>query len=287
MNQAKGSALVTGAGSGIGRGIAIRLGRDGYPVAVNDINGDAAIDTVKAIVSTGGRAIAAVGDVSNETDASRMVREARDAFGDMAVLVNNAGGGIIKPFLDHTPDTLRTTIDRNLWTTVWCTWHAVPIMKAKGYGRVVNIGADSVRNGLWDHAAQCFKLAGMPLEVAKCAREAGNDAVAAEHFELAQRYEDAAECFERLGAHHRAARCHLTVGQIARAMLCYDRLARSGEATSLPDDEVAQIVAGEVERAHRHAVVDQGAHHVGPDEAGGAGDQRLAAHRAHVISRPK
>jgi len=92
-------------------------------------------------------------------------------------LFNNAGGGIIKPFLDHTPDTLRTTIDRNLWTTLWCTWHAVPIMKAKGYGRVVNIGADSVRNGLWDHAAYNAAKGGVHAMVTGLAREFAKDGI--------------------------------------------------------------------------------------------------------------
>src|SRR3546814_9283112 len=64
-------------------------------------------------------------------------------LGAPAILVNNAGGGILRPFLDHTPETLRATIDRNLWTAIWCSWHVLPHMKAAGWGRVINIGADS------------------------------------------------------------------------------------------------------------------------------------------------
>ena len=48
--------------------------------------------------------------------------------------------------------TLRTTIDRNLWTTIYCTLEALPVMREQGYGRIVNVGAESVRNGLYDHA---------------------------------------------------------------------------------------------------------------------------------------
>ena len=69
------------------------------------------------------------------------------------MLINNAGGGVILPFLQHTPDTLRATIDRNLWTTLWCTRAFLPAMLEQRYGRIVNLGADSVRNGLADHAA--------------------------------------------------------------------------------------------------------------------------------------
>jgi 2,3-dihydroxy-2,3-dihydro-p-cumate dehydrogenase len=60
---------------------------------------------------------------------------------------------VLRPFLDHTPETLRATIDRNLWTAIWCSWLVLPHMKAAGYGRIVMIGADSVRNGLFEHAA--------------------------------------------------------------------------------------------------------------------------------------
>jgi 2,3-dihydroxy-2,3-dihydro-p-cumate dehydrogenase len=82
-----------------------------------------------------------------------MVEAALAAFGRIDILVNNAGGGVIKPFLEHTPETLHTTIDRNLWTVLWACRVVLPVMLRQGYGRVVSIGADSVRNGLWDHAA--------------------------------------------------------------------------------------------------------------------------------------
>jgi len=66
--------------------------------------------------------------------------------------VNNAGGGVIRPFLEHDAESLKATMDRNLWTTIWACHAALPHMIEKGFGRIVNIGADSVRNGLWDHA---------------------------------------------------------------------------------------------------------------------------------------
>ncbi|HBC53282.1 MAG TPA: 2,3-dihydroxy-2,3-dihydro-p-cumate dehydrogenase, partial [Alphaproteobacteria bacterium] len=50
------------------------------------------------------------------------------------ILVNNAGGGVIKPFLEQTPETLRITLDRNLWTTLWCTRAAIPEMQKRKYG---------------------------------------------------------------------------------------------------------------------------------------------------------
>jgi 2,3-dihydroxy-2,3-dihydro-p-cumate dehydrogenase len=117
------------------------------------------------------------GDLSQEYVAGDVIKSAIDAYGTLDVLVNNAGGGIIKAFLEHTPDTLRTTIDRNLWTTIWCTWHALPIMKSKGYGRIVNIGADSVRNGLWDHAAYNAAKGGVHAMATGLAREFAKDGI--------------------------------------------------------------------------------------------------------------
>lgn len=67
-------------------------------------------------------------------------------------MVNDAGGGVIRPTLAHTEETLQATIDRNLWTAVRTTLAALPLMCDAGYGRIVFVGADSVRNGLDQHA---------------------------------------------------------------------------------------------------------------------------------------
>ncbi len=103
--------------------------------------------------------------------AERTIAAASTHFGGLDILVNNAGGGVLRPFLDHTPDTLKTTIDRNLWTCIWCCWYALPVMKARGYGRIVNLGADSVRNGLVDHAAYNAAKGGMHGMTTGLARE--------------------------------------------------------------------------------------------------------------------
>src|SRR3546814_15158149 len=92
------------------------------------------------------------GDLANEETAAQLVARTAETLGAPAILVNNAGGGILRPFLDHTPETLRATIDRNLWTAIWCSGHVMPHMTSEGWGRVINIGADSVRTGLLDLA---------------------------------------------------------------------------------------------------------------------------------------
>jgi 2,3-dihydroxy-2,3-dihydro-p-cumate dehydrogenase len=170
--------VVTGAASGIGAVIAQHFADAGARLVLSDVNEKHLSSVAENIAASGGQVpIVVAGDLSQEDIAGGVIRSAVAAYGTLDVLVNNAGGGIIKPFLDHTPDTLRTTIDRNLWTTLWCTWHAVPVMKAKGYGRVVNIGADSVRNGLWDHAAYNAAKGGVHAMATGLAREFAKDGI--------------------------------------------------------------------------------------------------------------
>lgn len=141
-------AVVTGAGRGIGRAIAQRLRADGARLVVADLSPDVAEALAEEL---GG--IGCGGNLAQEAAARALVDAALDKHGRIDILVNNAGGGIIAPFLSHTPETLRETVDRNLWSALWMCWLALPHMKRAGYGRIVNIGADSVRNGLVDHAA--------------------------------------------------------------------------------------------------------------------------------------
>lgn len=170
--------VVTGAASGIGAVIAKHFAEAGAHLVLSDVD-EKRLKSVAEGVAASGREMPVLeaGDLSREEVAGGVIKSAVEAFGTLDVLVNNAGGGIIKPFLEHTPETLRTTIDRNLWTALWCTWHAVPIMKTKGYGRIVNIGADSVRNGLWDHAAYNAAKGGVHAMATGLAREFARDGI--------------------------------------------------------------------------------------------------------------
>ena len=148
------AAIVSGSAKGIGRAIARELAREGADLLLADMDGDTLKATAAAIQGEFGvRAACHVADLSGEAANQAMADAALAAFGRIDILVNNAGGGVIKPFLEHTPETLHTTINRNLWTVLWASRVVLPVMLRQGYGRMVNIGADSVRNGLWDHAA--------------------------------------------------------------------------------------------------------------------------------------
>jgi 2,3-dihydroxy-2,3-dihydro-p-cumate dehydrogenase len=100
------------------------------------------------------------------------VRDAAlNRFGRVDVLVNNAGGGVILPTERHTEDTLQRTIANNLWTALRCTLACIPPMRARRYGRVVNVGADSVRSGLDHHAVYNAAKGGVHAMVTGFARE--------------------------------------------------------------------------------------------------------------------
>lgn len=146
--------VVTGAARGIGMAIAEAFAREGAALALADVTNDELQAVCEQLRQAHGvRVIGVAGDLSTEAGAQALLEQTRSALGEATILVNNAGGGVILPFLSHTPETLKTTVDRNLWTVLWCTRAFLPAMVERRYGRIVNLGADSVRNGLADHAA--------------------------------------------------------------------------------------------------------------------------------------
>lgn len=169
-------AIVTGAGRGIGRAIAARLIADGAFVLLCDLDSGLAAQAANDLASPQ-KTASFGGNLARETQARTMIQMALERFGRIDILINNAGGGILRPFLEHTPDTLTETLDRNLWTAIWCSWLVLPHMKAAGYGRIVNIGADSVRNGLVDHAAYNAAKGGLHGMTTGLAREFARDGV--------------------------------------------------------------------------------------------------------------
>jgi 2,3-dihydroxy-2,3-dihydro-p-cumate dehydrogenase len=160
--------VLTGAASPIGQAIGRRFAAKGARLVLGDLAGDKLATFANEL---GGETVHVAGDLASESVAAELVGSARRKFGRVDVLVNNAGGGIIREFLKHTPDTLRETVDRNLWTCLWCCREALPHMVEQNYGRIVNVGADSVRNGLWQHAAYNAAKGGMHGLTTGLARE--------------------------------------------------------------------------------------------------------------------
>jgi len=170
-------AIVTGAARGIGLAIAGRLAADGARLVIADAE-EAGLRAAVASLQAAGADVASVaGDLAQEAVADATVREALARFGRLDILVNNAGGGVILPFLEQTPETLRRTIDRNLWTAIWCCRAALPPMREQRYGRIVNMGADSVRSGLHAHAAYNAAKGGVHAMGSGLAREFVRDGI--------------------------------------------------------------------------------------------------------------
>jgi 3-oxoacyl-[acyl-carrier protein] reductase len=134
-------SLVTGAGSGIGRAIAEKLAREGERVVVNDLEQASAEEVVAGIEESGGEATSAPGDVSDPDDVGRMVERAREAFGPIEVLVNNAGYGQQKPFVELTVEDFDRMIGVHLRGTFLCTSAVLPGMLAAGRGVIVNVAS--------------------------------------------------------------------------------------------------------------------------------------------------
>ena len=143
------SAVVTGAGRGIGRAIALAMAREGAGVVVNDI-GLATIEggeqsrvpadeVVAEIKGAGGNAIASYDDVGNFAAAGRIVRSCVDSFGSVDILVNNAVIFRHRSIFDMTEEDWDVVIATDLKGAFNLCRHAIPLMKGRGYGRVINV----------------------------------------------------------------------------------------------------------------------------------------------------
>lgn len=134
-------ALVTGAGSGIGAAIALRLAADGHAVAVNDLSLAAAEATVAQIAAAGGSARAYAADVSDEAAVGAMVAAVTADLGAPEILVNNAGFGHQAPFLEITPAQFDRMFAVHVRGTYLCTRACLPAMIDRGAGIIVNVAS--------------------------------------------------------------------------------------------------------------------------------------------------
>jgi 3-oxoacyl-[acyl-carrier protein] reductase len=137
-------ALVTGGSRGIGAAIVRMLAAAGAAVAVNyrERAADAIVAEIKA---KGGRAIAVAADVSQAAAVARMVEQVVSALGPVDILVNNAGVAIVRSVDDLTEDDFDRTIAVNLKSAFLCTQAVLPAMRARKWGRIVNISSGAAR----------------------------------------------------------------------------------------------------------------------------------------------
>ena len=133
------TAIVTGAGSGFGKGIAMRFAKEGARVGVIDINAEAAREVASKI---GNSAFAMEADVSIDGDVSRMVQEALDRWGQLDILVNNAGTTHRnQPMTEVTEEEYERIFAVNVKSVYLSARHVVPVMKKQGFGVILNVAS--------------------------------------------------------------------------------------------------------------------------------------------------
>ncbi len=176
------TAVVTGAGRGIGRAIALALARDGANVVVSSRT-QSELDAVVAQAEQHGvQALAVVADAMDSEQCRSVVRRAIDRFGTLDVLIHNVGGMVTKngpadhdPF-HHDDDVFADNLTLNLSSAYWTVSEALPHMRDNGYGRIVTVGSGASKgitpSPLSYHAAK-HGLVGLTLAFAAAAAPHG------------------------------------------------------------------------------------------------------------------
>jgi NAD(P)-dependent dehydrogenase (short-subunit alcohol dehydrogenase family) len=134
-------ALVTGAGRGIGRGIALRLAAAGADVVVNDLDAGTAGRTADEVRGLGRRAATAVGDLARSASVAEVCDAAEEALGGIDILVNNAGISLYRSIVECTEEDWDRHLDIMAKATFLTMRRLVPAMMERGWGRVVNLGS--------------------------------------------------------------------------------------------------------------------------------------------------
>ncbi len=160
MELEKKIALVTGAGSGIGQAIALRMARAGAPIIVNDLDGQSANKTVEMLREMGGQGIALQADISDPDAVRSMVTAGIKKFRTIDILVNNAGIGGASIVVEDLPsEAWDRSMTVNLKGAFNCCQAVIPLMKQQGYGKIVNIASLA--------ASRMSKLGGADYTAAK------------------------------------------------------------------------------------------------------------------------
>jgi NAD(P)-dependent dehydrogenase (short-subunit alcohol dehydrogenase family) len=163
-------AVVTGSGRGIGRGIALALAKEGAKVVVNDVgcatdgrgtDADPAAVVCKEIAALGAEAIPNYDSVAEFDSAGNIIKAAVDKWGKIDILVNNAGILRDKQLVNMSPDDFDAVLKVHLYGGFNCCRHALPVMREKGYGRIVNIVSSAGLRGNFGQANYGAAKAGL------------------------------------------------------------------------------------------------------------------------------
>ena len=140
-------AIITGAGGGIGRGIALKFASLGANVVVADIKEEGARETVSMVEMAGTKGLALNTDITSWAQGQQMAKVAMSTFGRIDILVNNAGWDKIEPFVKNTPEFWDKVIAINLKGPIHCTRAVLDPMMERKYGKIISISSDAGRVG--------------------------------------------------------------------------------------------------------------------------------------------
>ena len=153
--------LVTGAGRGLGRELALAFARAGADVVAAARTRSQLKDTTDEIKALGRRAMAAAANVTDQEQVRAMVQQALNKFGQVDILVNNAGMAVYGPFAEQKASDWQAMIDTNLMGTLFCTHAILPSMLDRGEGLIINIASVAGIHGLPNEAVYCASKHGV------------------------------------------------------------------------------------------------------------------------------
>jgi NAD(P)-dependent dehydrogenase (short-subunit alcohol dehydrogenase family) len=177
MNMTNQTAMVTGAGRGIGRAIALAFARAGANLVLLSRTAQEVSSVGSEVEALGCKALVFCADVGNGKDILRVTKEAASVFGGIDVLVNNAGIALAKPFLETTDDDWDKTLNTNLRGAVNCIRAVLPGMIERGSGRIINIASGAGLRGLPNDTAYAASKAGIVALTFSLAGEVNNAGV--------------------------------------------------------------------------------------------------------------
>jgi NAD(P)-dependent dehydrogenase (short-subunit alcohol dehydrogenase family) len=166
-------AMVTGAASGLGRGTALALAREGAKVGCVDVNASGLTDAVQEIRRKGGTAMAAVADVSRSAEVGKAVTAVTAALGSIDLVINVAGGALVKAAHETTDDEWRQCLERNLTGTFFVCREMLPAMTAQRRGTIVNVASSLAHVAAPHFPAYSAAKAGIVALTRQLARDYG------------------------------------------------------------------------------------------------------------------
>jgi 3-oxoacyl-[acyl-carrier protein] reductase len=170
-------AVVTGGAQGIGRAIALGLGREGAKVVVADLQADKAKNVAKELSDSGSEGHAVEVNVANEPSVKRLANETFERFGRIDILVNDAGVYLKSPVVDMSEELWDRTVNVNLGGNFLCSRAFIPSMRKQKSGRIISIASGIAHYGAKEFAAYAAAKAAIIGFVKALAREVGSDGI--------------------------------------------------------------------------------------------------------------